>query len=119
MGALEQLAGFEMSVAEFVGPIILVFFMLAFGKFFLKMVDEFVAGMIFRVRGYRIHDTVKINNASATISKIGLLSTHFQILNGDEYVEYVPVSNSRLDFADVRLVVEKPKRVERLKKDSG
>lgn len=118
MGSLEIINGFELQISQFLTPIFIAFVLISTGKLGLKLVDEFVSGMVFRARGYRTHDTVKINNASATISKIGFLSTHFQILNGSEYVEYIPVSNTRLDFTDVRLVIDKPSRVKRLQKQS-
>ena len=100
--------GVELAVVDFLVPLFGIFVALSAGKMVLLVVDNFVAGLLLRVRGYHTHLTVKIDGQIATITKIGWLSTHFQIINGsDERIEYLAISNTRLDFRDVRRIVRK------------
>ena len=108
MGALEQLVGIELAIIDLLVPLFGIFVALSFGKMMLLVVDNFVAGMLLRIRGYHVHLTVKIDGEIATITRIGWLSTHFQIINGsDNRIEYLAVSNTRLDFRDVRRLIRK------------
>jgi len=108
MTAFERLTEIELQAWDIIGPVLLVFVTLAVGRLALRIVDDFVAGVMLRIRGYRPLMTVRINGTLATISKIGALSTYFQIVNGsDNRTEYLAVTNTRLDFQDVRRLVRK------------
>ena len=70
------------------------------------MVDNFSAGVLLKLKGYKVHMTVRLDGNVAIITRIGPLSTHFQIRNGsDQRIEYSAISNNRLDFKDIRRLV--------------
>ena len=103
---LDELNIASLAVGDFIGPVAAIFVALAFGKLFLIITDNFVASLMMRLKGYQTHMTVRINGNIATITRIGILSTHFQIINGsDNRIEYMAVSNVRLDSHDVRRLV--------------
>ena len=96
----------DLAINDLIGPFFAIFFLFAFGKLLLIIVDNFVAMLLMRLLGYRVHMTIRLNGAIATITRMGILSTHFQIINGSENrIEYVAVSNTRLAYNDIRRLV--------------
>ena len=106
-GALQRLAELEVTVWHVIEPAIAIIAMLVFGRMVLYISDALVAGLVLRMRGYKTHQMVRINGNLATITKIGMLSTHFEIQNGGPRQEYAAISNNRLDFTDMRLLVRR------------
>ena len=107
MNALERLAELELTVWHIIEPAVAIVAMLVFGRMVLYISDAIVAGIVLRIRGYKTHQIVRVNGNLATITKIGLLSTHFEVNNGGPRQEYMAISNNRLDFTDMRLLVRK------------
>ena len=106
MNGLEDIKFLNLALNELIGPIVIIFFTVAIGKMFLNIAENFAAQLLFRLKGYKTHMTIRINDKLATITRIGILSTHFQVINGnDNRVEYMAVSNNRLDYHDVRRLV--------------
>ena len=96
----------NLAINDLIAPFFAIFLLFAFGKLLLIIVDNFVAMLMMRLLGYRVHMTIRLNGAIATITRMGILSTHFQIINGNEKrIEYVAVSNTRLPYHDVRRLV--------------
>ena len=102
-----SLADFEFKIAHMLTPLFVLVTALIVGKLVLYFVDSLAAMMIFKVKGYRLHDNVRINGEIATITKIGLWTTNFELANGDLMIEFLAVSNTRLDFMTVRRLVPK------------
>ena len=97
-----DLAGLQLRITDFIAPVVALFIFLAAGKVVLKFVEALAAMVIFKAKGYRIHDMIEVNGEKAAITKIGLWSTHFMILNGDTQIDFLAVSNERLNFLTVK-----------------
>ena len=96
----------DLAINDLIAPFFAIFFMFAIGKLLLIIVDNIVAVALVLLKGYKVHMTVRINGEIATITRMGMLSTHFQIINGNENrIEYISVSNIRLDNYDIRRLV--------------
>ena len=106
MNPFAEIEFIDLAINDLIAPFFAIFFMFAFGKLLLIIVDNFVALTLLRLKGYKVHMTVRINGVIATITRMGILSTHFQIINGnDNRIEYISVSNTRLDYYDIRRLV--------------
>ena len=106
MNPFEDMKLIDLAINDLVGPFFAIFLLFALGKLLLIIVDNFVAMLLMRLLGYRVHMTVRMNGAIATITRLGVLSTHFEIINGSKnQIEYVAVSNTRLAFHDIRRLV--------------
>ena len=96
----------NLAIDDLIGPFFAIFLLFSLGKLLLIIVDNFVAMLLMRLLGYRVHMTIRLDGTIATITRFGILSTHFQIINGNENrIEYVAVSNTRLPFHDIRRLV--------------
>ena len=84
-----SLADFEFKIAHMLTPLFVLVTALIVGKLVLYFVDSLAAMMIFKVKGYRLHDNVRINGEIATITKIGLWTTNFELANGDLMIEFL------------------------------
>ena len=103
---IENIKLIDLAINDLIAPFFAIFFMVALGKLMLIFVDNFVANILLRLKGYRTHMTIRINDKIATITRMGILTTHFQIINGsDNRIEYMAVSNVRLDYYDIRRLV--------------
>ena len=106
MNLFEDHEFLDLAINDLIAPFFAIFFMFALGKLLLVIVDNFVALVLVFLKGYKVHMTVRINGEIATITRMGILSTHFQIINGNENrIEYISVSNVRLDNHDIRRLV--------------
>lgn len=104
-----NLAEFQFTLSNLITPIVVLLVTLGGGKVVLNVTAAIAAMFVFKAKGYQMHQVVKINGSVGTITKIGLLSTHFLMLNGPDSLEFLCVSNTRLDFMEVRSLVRKHK----------
>ena len=99
---LSDLADLELAASHLAASAGAILGALVAGKAALKLADNIVGGFILRAKGFRVHMTVKLDGELATITKIGMLSTHFEVHNGKTNIEYSAVSNTRLDWLNIR-----------------
>lgn len=104
MGGLDQI---EIAAIDLIAPVLGVFLAVAAGKLLLTAADNMVAAIVLRLKGYRVHQVVRVNGDLATITQISMWSTHFKIANGGNREEYLAVSNRRLDTLEVRRLVRR------------
>ncbi len=100
------LAEFELSVSQFLTPIIAIVVVLVVGIYIRGLANDIAEGLAFRRRGFRCFEPVEINDTRAIVISIGLRCTVFQMPNGT-HIEYLSVPNSRLKFYDIKKLAPK------------
>lgn len=102
---LAELTALETMAAEIVAIIVGAFVILATGQLFMQLARDFAAGIRWRFRGYKSLQPVIVNKARARIVTLGPFTTVFELKNGDGEEQYVPYSNSRLEWLEIIRVV--------------
>ena len=76
-------------------------------RFIHAAVDNLVAASMLKLKGYRLYETVTIDDQLAHFTRMGAFTTHFMIHNGDNRYEYLAVSNTKLDDYEIRKLVRR------------
>ena len=105
----ELLPGLSWGVVEILEPWFIVLTLIFVSLFMLELGRNLMHGIVFRLKGFRPLRQVKVKGQHAVITRIGVWSTHFEVESdgepGTKVKEYLAVSNARLDFLDVSLLV--------------
>jgi len=106
-GPLAELAALEAEIASYIAIIVGVFVVLASGQLFLQLTKDYAAGLRWKLRGYRMLETVTLDGKAARILHIGPFATRFALITGDKDDHYITHSNSRLDNLNICRVVKR------------
>lgn len=105
---MAELLNLNAGLMDQIVPYFKVLGAIAIGKYLISLVDNWVAGRRFRSRGFRVGDTVKVDDDIATITRIGIWDTDFRIEEVNESRdEYLAIPNTRLPFIKIRRLVRK------------
>lgn len=105
---MSELFNLNLGTMDLLVPYIKILGGVAIGKFLISLLDNWVASRTFRARGFRIHETVKVDEELATITQIGVWATHFRTYDvHDARDEYLAVPNRRLEFLKIKRLVRK------------
>ena len=97
--------GIEAFVMAILGPLFVI--ALTWGG--VKVARSWMAGQLFRRRGFTLHKTIKLNGKTATITRIGAMDTDFLLLNGSgthhSQLEFITIANLALDRQGISRLV--------------
>ena len=97
----------EWEFIHFLVPFVILVITITTSKFVYELTSNLSARMIFRAKGYRIRQVVLIDGNEMVITRIGIFTTDFLLLNGEARLEFFAVSNTQLDAQKIHNLTRK------------
>lgn len=103
--------------ADLIAPLVALVITATFSAFGWYLVRSFSVWLGLKLRGYHEREEVYLNGTSAVITKLGLLSTTFLVLNGkggdtdNPVMRWASVSNTAMDAQKIERVSLKPTKL--------
>ena len=106
---MHELTDAAWQIEHFVFMVLGPLFIIALTWGGVKVARSWMAGQLFRRRGFTLHKTIKLNGKTATITRIGVMDTDFLVLNGTgthhSQLEFITVPNLALDGQKISRLV--------------
>ena len=97
-------------ISHLVEPLVGAGIVLGVLLFFRNTISNIVASFIFRQRGFMLFQEIRIDGDRAIIVSISYKQVCFLVLNGSEDLEFRTIANNRIEWANIRRIVNLDKK---------
>ena len=113
MNALDSLA---LELTDLILPFVGILISVTLGILLYNLTKSIAASFGFKALGYREGEEIILNDERAIVTRIGLLSSSFLILNGnDNVVKWATFPSSRLEWQNIKRISLNFKKLEESK----